>query len=78
VFNIAQRLGGSLGVSLLGSLLAARAPVVGPTAALHEIGLVLTGLAGLALIGAFGLRPIRSLMVTNTSPRVTDHQDPAA
>jgi predicted MFS family arabinose efflux permease len=59
VFNIAQRLGGSLGVSLLGSLLAARGPLVGPTTALHEIGLILTGLAGVALLGALALRPVR-------------------
>jgi EmrB/QacA subfamily drug resistance transporter len=72
VFNIAQRLGGSLGVSLLASLLAARAPVIGPTAALHEIGLVLTGLAGLALIGALGLKPIRSRMDTNTPAGLRD------
>jgi EmrB/QacA subfamily drug resistance transporter len=45
LFNIAQRLGGSLGVGVLGSLLAARALRVGPIAGFHEIGAVLTGLA---------------------------------
>jgi EmrB/QacA subfamily drug resistance transporter len=45
VFNIAQRLGGSLGVSLLASLFAARTPVAGPVASFHEIGLILTALA---------------------------------
>ncbi|MFI5907577.1 DHA2 family efflux MFS transporter permease subunit [Dactylosporangium sp. NPDC051541] len=48
LFNIAQRLGGSLGVGVLGSLLAARAVTVGPIAGFHEIGLVLTVLALLA------------------------------
>jgi predicted MFS family arabinose efflux permease len=59
VFNIAQRLGGSIGVSLLGSLLAARSPFVGPTSALHDIGLILTALAAAALLGSFVLKPIR-------------------
>lgn len=45
LFNIAQRLGGSIGVGVLGSLLAARAARVGPIAGFHEIGLVLTALA---------------------------------
>jgi EmrB/QacA subfamily drug resistance transporter len=45
LFNIAQRLGGSLGVGVLGSLLAARAARVGPIAGFHEIGVVLTALA---------------------------------
>jgi predicted MFS family arabinose efflux permease len=45
LFNIAQRLGGSLGVGVLGSLLAARAARVGPIAGFHQIGLVLTVLA---------------------------------
>ncbi|WP_426501937.1 DHA2 family efflux MFS transporter permease subunit [Dactylosporangium sp. McL0621] len=53
LFNIAQRLGGSIGVGVLGSLLAARAASVGPIAGFHEIGLILTVLAlaaaGLAL-----------------------------
>ncbi|GAA4258453.1 DHA2 family efflux MFS transporter permease subunit [Dactylosporangium darangshiense] len=45
LFNIAQRLGGSIGVGVLGSLLAARAAAVGPIAGFHEIGAILTGLA---------------------------------
>src|SRR5262249_47476426 len=48
LFNIAQRLGGSIGVGVLGSLLATRAVRVGPIAGFHEIGLVLTVLALLA------------------------------
>jgi EmrB/QacA subfamily drug resistance transporter len=49
LFNIAQRLGGSLGVGVLGSLLAARAARVGPVAGFHQIGVLL---AVLALVAA--------------------------
>ncbi|GAA2376863.1 DHA2 family efflux MFS transporter permease subunit [Dactylosporangium salmoneum] len=45
LFSIAQRLGGSIGVGVLGSLLAARAAVVGPITGFHEIGLILSSLA---------------------------------
>ena len=45
LFNIAQRLGGSIGVGILGSLLAARTVHVGPVPAFHEIGLILVALA---------------------------------
>jgi EmrB/QacA subfamily drug resistance transporter len=55
LFNIANRLGGSLGVSLLGSLLAARSAVVGPIAAFHDVGLVLTALALLAAVASLAL-----------------------
>jgi len=54
LFNIAQRLGGSIGVGVLGSLLAARAVRVGPVPAFHEIGLLLVGLAVAATL--FSLR----------------------
>ncbi|MFI5894775.1 DHA2 family efflux MFS transporter permease subunit [Actinoplanes sp. NPDC051513] len=51
LFNIAQRLGGSLGVGVLGSLLATRAAHVGAVPAFHEIGLILTvAAAGAALV----------------------------
>ncbi|WP_433199745.1 MFS transporter [Dactylosporangium sp. CS-047395] len=55
LFNIAQRLGGSLGVGVLGSLLATRAVRVGAVAAFHEIGLILTALALLAALLALPL-----------------------
>jgi predicted MFS family arabinose efflux permease len=55
LFNIAQRLGGSIGVGILGSLLAARAVQVGPVPAFHEIGLVLAGLAVAAALLALRL-----------------------
>ncbi|MFG2040348.1 DHA2 family efflux MFS transporter permease subunit [Dactylosporangium sp. NPDC048998] len=60
LFNIAQRLGGSIGVGVLGSLLAARATRVGPIAGFHEVGLVLTGLALAAALLALRL-PSRAL-----------------
>jgi predicted MFS family arabinose efflux permease len=59
VFNIAQRLGGSLGVSLLASLFTARAPIAGPIGAFHEIGLILTALALAAAALSLKLAPIR-------------------
>jgi EmrB/QacA subfamily drug resistance transporter len=45
LFNIAQRLGGSIGVGILGSLLATRAVQIGPVSAFHEIGAILAALA---------------------------------
>jgi EmrB/QacA subfamily drug resistance transporter len=59
VFNIAQRLGGSLGVSLLASLYTARTPVTGPVTSFHEIGLILTALALAAAALSLKLAPIR-------------------
>jgi hypothetical protein len=59
VFNIAQRLGGSLGVSLLASLFAARTQVTGPVASFHQVGLVLTALALTAAVLSLKLAPIR-------------------
>jgi EmrB/QacA subfamily drug resistance transporter len=59
VFNIAQRLGGSLGVSLLASLFAARTRVTGPVASFHEIGLILTALALAAAVLSLVLAPVR-------------------
>jgi hypothetical protein len=60
VFNIAQRLGGSLGVSLLASLLAARTSVGGAIAGFHEVGLILTALAGAAAVLSLRLAPNRA------------------
>jgi EmrB/QacA subfamily drug resistance transporter len=59
VFNIAQRLGGSLGVGMLGSLLAARAHAVGAITGFHEIGLILTVLAVVAAGLSLRLAPVR-------------------
>jgi EmrB/QacA subfamily drug resistance transporter len=59
VFNIAQRLGGSIGVSVLASLLTARGAIVGSVAALHEIGVVLTALAAAAALLSLRLAPVR-------------------
>jgi len=59
VFNIAQRLGGSLGVSLLASLFTARIRVAGPVTSFHEIGLILTALTLGAAVLSLKLAPIR-------------------
>jgi hypothetical protein len=68
VFNIAQRLGGSLGVGVIGSLLAARAQHVGPIVAFHDIGLVLTAIAVVATVAAAWLAPIRQPDPAVTQP----------
>jgi len=68
VFNIAQRLGGSLGVSILASLLTARAPVIGPIASFHETGLILTALAGAAALLFLRLAPIRQPLASVRTP----------
>jgi len=59
LFNIAQRLGGSIGVGILGSLLATRAVRVGPVPAFHEIGALLAALAVAAALLAL-LLPARA------------------
>ncbi|MGI5241510.1 DHA2 family efflux MFS transporter permease subunit [Dactylosporangium sp. CA-139066] len=59
LFNIAQRLGGSIGVGVLGSLLAARAAHVGAIAGFHEIGAILSALA-LAAAALAALLPGRA------------------
>lgn len=59
LFNIMQRLGGSIGVGMIGSLLAARLPIVGAVDAFHEIGLVLAVLAGVAAVLSLKLTSIR-------------------
>ena len=59
LFNIAQRLGGSLGVSLLASLFTARIPVAGPVNSFHEIGLTLAALSLSAAVLSLRLAPIR-------------------
>jgi predicted MFS family arabinose efflux permease len=69
MFNIAQRLGGSLGVGILGSLLAARAQSVGPIAGFHDIGLILTALAALAAGLSLKLAPIRQHPSTSSPDR---------
>lgn len=55
LFNIAQRLGGSIGIGLLASLLAARSATLGPVAALHQIGLVLIAVASAAALISLAL-----------------------
>lgn len=59
LFHIVQRLGGSIGVGLIGSLLASRAMIVGGLSAFHEVALVLAGLAALATVLSLKLAPTR-------------------
>ncbi len=59
VFNIAQRLGGALGVSLLSTWYAAQARTTDPVTGFHHIGVILSGIAlGAAALALF-LAPIR-------------------
>jgi hypothetical protein len=61
VFSIAQRLGGSLGIGVLASLLSARAAVVGPIGALHQIGYLLAAVAAVATALSLALPSGRGL-----------------
>jgi EmrB/QacA subfamily drug resistance transporter len=69
LFNIAQRLGGSLGVGVLGSLLAARAARVGPIAGFHQIGVILTMLALVAAALSTLLPARRSAAASRATPK---------
>jgi EmrB/QacA subfamily drug resistance transporter len=68
LFNIGQRLAGSLGIALVAALYAARARSAMPVAGLHETGLLLTVLAALAIPGAAFLPKTRN--ITSRSPEV--------
>lgn len=57
LFNITQRLGGSIGVSILGSVVAGAATLVAVLDAFHLVGWVLVGLAVLAGLLTLGLPP---------------------
>ncbi|GAA4588154.1 EmrB/QacA subfamily drug resistance transporter [Actinoplanes octamycinicus] len=59
IFNIAQRLGGALGVSLLATLYAAQVAATDPVTGFHHIGVILTGVALGAALLALRLAPIR-------------------
>ncbi len=58
LFNVWQRLAGSLGISLIASLFAAHALSEGPVAALHLTGLVITAIAVAGALGALALPPV--------------------
>ncbi|BCY13082.1 DHA2 family efflux MFS transporter permease subunit [Actinoplanes sp. L3-i22] len=59
VFNIAQRLGGALGVSLLATTYAAFSRTTDPVTGFHHIGVILTGIALGAAAFALFLAPVR-------------------
>ncbi|GAB3801021.1 MDR family MFS transporter [Humibacter antri] len=52
VFNVVQRIAGSLGIGLLAAYFAAQSAAVGPVDALHEVAVVIAGLAAVAAVGA--------------------------
>ena len=61
LFNITQRLGGSIGVSILGSMVAGGTTIVAVLDDFHTVGWVLVGLAVLAGLLTLGLRPTAPL-----------------
>jgi MFS family permease len=63
LFNVWQRVAGSLGISLIASLYAAHAESDGPIAALHLTGVVITALAAAGTLAALALPATR-----NTTP----------
>nr|WP_230323087.1 DHA2 family efflux MFS transporter permease subunit [Cellulomonas hominis] len=69
LYNITQRLGGSIGVSVLGSIAAAGAVERGALAAFHEVGAILVGLAVVAAALSWRLRPERPHGDAAAAPR---------
>jgi hypothetical protein len=59
LFNITQRLGGSVGVSILGSIVAGGATLVAVVDDFHLVGWVLLGLAALSGLLALLLRSVK-------------------
>ena len=49
-FNVVQRIAGSLGIGLLATLFAAQSTTAGPTAALHQIAVIVAAVAGAATL----------------------------
>jgi hypothetical protein len=64
LFNVLQRIAGSVGIGLLAALYTSLAPAHGPTAALHVTGIVVACVAGAGLAASLALPAIR-----NTDPR---------
>ncbi|GAB3608878.1 MFS transporter [Humibacter ginsengiterrae] len=52
VFNVVQRIAGSLGIGLLAGFFATQSAASGPVDALHEVATVIAGLAAVAAAGA--------------------------
>jgi hypothetical protein len=66
LFNITQRLGGSIGVSILGSLVAGGATLAATIDSFHFVGWLLVGLAALSAVLSLWLTGEK----TNTVPVV--------
>jgi EmrB/QacA subfamily drug resistance transporter len=60
LFNTWQRIAGSFGIGLVAALYAIRARTLGPVAALHSVGLVLTAIATAGALGALVLPAVRT------------------
>jgi EmrB/QacA subfamily drug resistance transporter len=64
LFNVLQRIAGSIGIGLLAALYTSLVPAGGPAPALHVTGIVVSCVAAAGIAGALALPPIR-----NTDPR---------
>jgi MFS family permease len=64
LFNVLQRIAGSVGIGLLAALYASLAPADGPATALHVTGIVVSCVAAAGIAGALALPAI-----CNTDPR---------
>jgi EmrB/QacA subfamily drug resistance transporter len=60
LFNITQRLGGSIGVSILGSIVAGGATIAATIASFHQVGGILIAIAVVAAIASLWLTEDRS------------------
>jgi hypothetical protein len=63
LFNITQRLGGSIGVSILGSIVAGGATLVATVDAFHLVGAILIAIAVVSAVLALFLREDRTTRV---------------
>jgi hypothetical protein len=59
LFNVLQRIAGSVGIGLLAALYTSLAPADGPAAALHVTGIVVACVAAAGIAGALALPAIR-------------------
>jgi predicted MFS family arabinose efflux permease len=72
LFNVWQRIAGSLGISLIASLYAAHAASDGPVAALHQAGVVIAALAATGALAALALPGKRNRPPAGSSGRAQE------
>jgi predicted MFS family arabinose efflux permease len=72
LFNIWQRIAGSIGIGLIAALYAAQSRHHGPVAALHSTGLVVVGVSGVGAVVALALPGL-----PNQMPAASSAEEPA-